>query len=146
MDDAEAQGVAVLNDIAYVAAGYSGVHAPIRARDRLYDTPGEALYPGWGQYLYVADGHGGVLSGMARQLRTLQRRVVRSRGFDGTTYIFPAGAFTVEGAPAHASAGESVPATEFVRINHFFNVTAVYSAWGCRPRRQRHSVEVAYTV
>ncbi|HOU13283.1 MAG TPA: hypothetical protein PKZ84_09195 [Anaerolineae bacterium] len=136
-----AEGVAVVNGIAYVATGYSGLRLVSVANPASpteighYDTPGEALYTAVGQYIYVADGHGGVV---ILWYGPLASGTVSTSGgalvseYDGTTYMFPPGAFTDTVVLRHAPVPTAFvpPFDDLSGINHFFNATAVYSSTG----------------
>ncbi|MGC9393250.1 MAG: hypothetical protein ACP5J4_00175 [Anaerolineae bacterium] len=137
-----AEGVTVLNSIAYLAEGHAGLRlldvAEPSAPEEIgyYNTPGEALYSALAnQYIYVADGHGGVI---VLWYGPLASGTVSTGGgaftseFDGTTYYFPTGAFTdtiiLRHAPIPAAVVPSLG--DLSGINHFFNTTAVYSSTG----------------
>ncbi|MFN2283674.1 MAG: LVIVD repeat-containing protein [Anaerolineae bacterium] len=137
-----ADGVTVVNSIAYLAEGGSGlrlldVTEPSSPEEiGYYNTPGEALYSALAnQYIYVADGHGGVIVLWYGPLAT---GTVSTGGgaftseFDGTTYYFPAGAFTDTIILRHAPIPAPVvpPLGDLSGIDHFFNTTAVYSSTG----------------
>lgn len=70
--------------------------------------------------------------------------------FDGTTYTFPAGAFTDTVVLRHTPIpSENVPSTgDLSGINHFFDVTAVYSSTGMPAQLVPgtvYTISVAYT-
>ncbi len=154
-----AEGVAVFNGTAYVATGYSGLRlvnvgnpaSPTEIGH--YNTPGEALYTAVGQYIYVADGHGGVV---VLWYGPFASGTVSTGGgefiseYDGTTYIFPAGAFTDTIVLRHAPVPPAfVPSPgDLSGINHFFNTTAAYSSTG-EPAQlvpgKVFTISVAYT-
>lgn len=135
-----AQGVAVLNGKVYVADGYSGLRiidvTDLGAPEEIghYNTPGEALYSAIAnQYIYVADGLGGVIVLWYGPVATGSVSTgggAFASDFDGTTYFFPAGAFTdtiiLRHAPIPAAVVPSLG--DLSGINHFFNTTAVYSS------------------
>lgn len=137
-----ASGITVLNSVAYLAEGNAGLRlidvANPSAPEQIgyYNTPGEALHSALAnQYIYVADGHGGVIvlwyGPVAIGSIPADGGAFTSE-FDGTTYYFPAGAFTDTIVLRHAPIPSVVvpPLGDLSGINHFFNTTAVYSNTG----------------
>ena len=88
-----------------------------------------------GKYVYVADGQGGV---MVLWFAPVTSGTIPPTGgtyiseVDGTTYVFPAGVFTDTIILTHVPVpGATVPDTgDLTGIEHFFDVTAVYSSTG----------------
>lgn len=137
-----AQGITIAGDYAVVADGHRGIRVLDLSQDPenpveigYYDTPGIARkITVVDRYLYVADGQGGI---MILWLKLEGSAIIEPPGGefempDGTTYIFPTDSFSDTVILFHSPRTPSgVPATApLVGIEHFFDVTAVYSDTG----------------
>ncbi len=137
-----AEGVTVVDNIAYVATRHSGLRLvsvgdPASPNEvAYYNTAGEALSAVVaGQYIYVADGHGGVV--ILWYSPSTAGTIAAEGGtftstFDGVTYTFPKGAFTDTIVLRHIPMSPALvpPLGNLTGINRFFNTTAVYSSTG----------------
>jgi hypothetical protein len=136
--DAYIQDVLVANQYAYLPSDGDGLSivslsnpaAPYLAG--FYDTPGQAESAAMaGNYVFVADRGGGlaVLWFAAPATAFISPAGGGLTAADRTTYTFPAGVFTDTAVITHTSRfpADAPPPGDLAGIDHFFDVTAVYS-------------------
>jgi len=137
------ESVSIVGNYAVVADGSRGVRVLDLSEDpenptevAYYDTPGDVRRATMvGRYIYVADGQGGL---MILWLRLEGTATISTPGGtftmpDGTIYTFPANSFSDTVLLQHSPREPgSVPAPphDLGGIDHFFEVTAVYSDTG----------------